>query len=259
MVAIVPNVPESVGSIGATSTKLEGPEIVVVGKYLKRLAYQSGVGADPAPVVVGQITKAPISEDELARRSNAEVPEPVPLDLVADPPRLSARGCLGGSRDVAQCSCRESSQRTSSITPRAARCILARLESSRSTSPLFQRGSVMSQRRTFARRAFIGLAILVALVTPQVTPADSAIPLLSGFDRERIDSVYPPTDEASLGELAKLVYRLRSLDPSTLKGLADRRERDRPSVTSSTRTVALKRSSRCQYQASLWSSSSLRD
>ncbi len=75
MVAIVPNVPESVGSIGATSTKLEGPEIVVVGKYLKRLAYQSGVGADLAPVVVGQITKAPISEDELARRSNAEAPD----------------------------------------------------------------------------------------------------------------------------------------------------------------------------------------
>ncbi len=79
----------------------------------------------------------------------------------------------------------------------------------------------MSQRRTFTRRAFIGLAILVALATPRVTPADTAIPLLSGFDRERIDNAYPPTDEASLGELAKLVYRLRSLDPSTLKGLAD--------------------------------------
>ncbi len=50
---------------------------------------------------------------------------------------------------------------------------------------------------------------------------DSAIPLLSGFDRERIDAAYPPTDDESLGELAKLVYRLQSLDPNTLKGLAE--------------------------------------
>ncbi len=60
MVAIVPSIPDSVTAVDALSTKLEGPEVAVVGRYLKRLAYQSGIGADLAPVVVGAITSAPI-------------------------------------------------------------------------------------------------------------------------------------------------------------------------------------------------------
>jgi hypothetical protein len=70
-VAIVPDIPESVASVGSDATKLEGPDIVVVGKFLKRLAYQSGMGADLAPVIVGQITMAPISQDELDRRTDS--------------------------------------------------------------------------------------------------------------------------------------------------------------------------------------------
>jgi hypothetical protein len=62
MVSIVPSIPESVAAVDASSTKLEGPEVTVVGRYLKRLAYQSGIGADLAPVVVGTITSAPISQ-----------------------------------------------------------------------------------------------------------------------------------------------------------------------------------------------------
>lgn len=50
--------------------------------------------------------------------------------------------------------------------------------------------------------------------------ADSAIPLLSGFDQQRLEASYPPADEASLGELAKLVYRLRTLDTRSLTRLA---------------------------------------
>lgn len=73
-------------------------------------------------------------------------------------------------------------------------------------------------RHPSAIGAWIALTILAF---SQVCFADSALPLLSGFDRDRIDAVYPPTDEASLGELAKLVYRIRSLDPNTLKGLAE--------------------------------------
>lgn len=69
--------------------------------------------------------------------------------------------------------------------------------------------------------AAIKFTIAVAMVAvSQVSLADSAIPLLSGFDRERIDAAYPPGDETSLSELAKLAYRLRSLDPDSLAKLA---------------------------------------
>ena len=49
--------------------------------------------------------------------------------------------------------------------------------------------------------------------------ADSAIPLLGGFDSERIAATYPPTEQQATGELAKLVYRLRALDPKFLADL----------------------------------------
>lgn len=67
-VAFVPDVPrsvaEQVGKAGAgTSTKL-GVQITVVGRFLKRLAYRSGAGADLAPVVVGRITYAPFMAGE---------------------------------------------------------------------------------------------------------------------------------------------------------------------------------------------------
>ncbi len=61
------------------------------------------------------------------------------------------------------------------------------------------------------------LILLVALPTCAVCRADSAISLLSGFDRARIESVYPPQDDNSAGELAKLVYRLRAVDREALR------------------------------------------
>jgi hypothetical protein len=82
MVAIVPDVPESVAAVGSATSQLQGPEIEVIGRYLKRLAYQSGIGADLAPVVVGKITSAPMGEMELARRNeNAKDAESLPMWL----------------------------------------------------------------------------------------------------------------------------------------------------------------------------------
>lgn len=75
LVVIVPQIPDSVAAISPDMTNLEGPEIVVVGKYLKRLAYRSGLGADVAPVVVGQITSAPISQSERDQLREASSPE----------------------------------------------------------------------------------------------------------------------------------------------------------------------------------------
>jgi hypothetical protein len=46
--------------------------------------------------------------------------------------------------------------------------------------------------------------------------ADSALPLLGKFDAQLIETVYPPSNSESLGELAKLVFRLRSIDPAFL-------------------------------------------
>jgi hypothetical protein len=88
MVSIVPSIPDSVAAVDALSTKLEGPEVVVVGRYLKRLAYQSGIGADLAPVVVGAITSAPIAPgeataDDKSSRPEAEGPAWWPIALAS--------------------------------------------------------------------------------------------------------------------------------------------------------------------------------
>ena len=52
------------------------------------------------------------------------------------------------------------------------------------------------------------------------TFAGTAIPLLSGFDQERIGKAFPPEDNESLGELCKLIYRIRGADEKTLGRLA---------------------------------------
>ncbi|MGI9474200.1 MAG: hypothetical protein ACR2NZ_21850, partial [Rubripirellula sp.] len=65
LVAIVPHAPELVAAVNADSTSTEGPQVTVVGRFMKRLAYKSSIGADLAPVVVGRITRAPVTAREL--------------------------------------------------------------------------------------------------------------------------------------------------------------------------------------------------
>ena len=75
--------------------------------------------------------------------------------------------------------------------------------------------------------AWTGVRIVLLIVgvfvigANRITCAESAIDLLSGFDRDRIDAAYPPESEEALGELSKLVYRLHTLDPKTLNQLAE--------------------------------------
>lgn len=66
LVAIVPTVPPLVESVGPNAIAEEGPRVTIIGRFLKRLAYQSALGADLAPVVVGRIESAPIAEDKIA-------------------------------------------------------------------------------------------------------------------------------------------------------------------------------------------------
>ena len=65
IVAVVPDVPRSVSEqAGVQRAATEGASISVVGKFLKRLAYKSGAGADLAPVVIGRMTYAPFAPGE---------------------------------------------------------------------------------------------------------------------------------------------------------------------------------------------------
>jgi hypothetical protein len=64
---------------------------------------------------------------------------------------------------------------------------------------------------------FVGLVPLSNVPTH----ADSALDLISGFDAKRIDLVFPSNDEESTGELAKLMYRLGSVDPQILNSRSE--------------------------------------
>ncbi|MFK8112696.1 MAG: hypothetical protein AB8B91_10850 [Rubripirellula sp.] len=65
LILIVPDAPSLVQAVGADATSEEGPQVVAIGKFLKRLAYRSSVGADLAPVVVGRLTTVPLTQQEV--------------------------------------------------------------------------------------------------------------------------------------------------------------------------------------------------
>ena len=76
--------------------------------------------------------------------------------------------------------------------------------------------------------------------------SESVIPLLSGFDQERVAATYPPTDEKTLGELAKLLYRLRAVDPTRLQSMATQK-RERVGTRSVPDNVCRRRRSTCRH------------
>lgn len=69
LVAIVNSVPPSVAAVGPDATDQNGPDVVIVGRFLKRLAYRSLAGADLAPVVVGKL----ITTDVLAQEARLPI------------------------------------------------------------------------------------------------------------------------------------------------------------------------------------------
>ena len=66
---------------------------------------------------------------------------------------------------------------------------------------------------------FLALILFCTFPT-SVGKAESAIELLSGFDQERLEKTFPPTNPDSLSELCKLVYRLRGVNERKLEQLA---------------------------------------
>ncbi len=75
LLAIVPDVPPLVAAVDPNSTDREGPQVTMVGRFLKRLAYRSQMGADLAPVVVGRLVMVPVSEADLANTTDI-APDP---------------------------------------------------------------------------------------------------------------------------------------------------------------------------------------
>ncbi len=65
------------------------------------------------------------------------------------------------------------------------------------------------------------LVVSAITIKPVHLSAGSAIELLSGFDQERLQRTFPPTQPDGLSELCKLVYRLRSIDQKNLQKIAD--------------------------------------
>ena len=73
LIAIVPTVPGDVAAVGPAASDANGPTVIVVGRFLKRLAYQSGIGADLAPVVVGKLVAAsPVPRGDAATVADAD-------------------------------------------------------------------------------------------------------------------------------------------------------------------------------------------
>jgi len=89
----------------------------------------------------------------------------------------------------------------------------------------------------FHRRSVLTFAFLFCTCSFKLGhTTESVIPLLSGFDAERVAATYPPTDEKKMGELAKLLYRLRTVDPAKLQAMANQN----PNVPAGQETPPLK-------------------
>ncbi|TWU59096.1 hypothetical protein Poly51_18820 [Rubripirellula tenax] len=76
IVAIVPNVGDPIARVGSDATREDGPPVRLTGIFLKRLAYQSSVGADLAPVIIGQLDE----RSETSTRSESVVAKQAPSD-----------------------------------------------------------------------------------------------------------------------------------------------------------------------------------
>lgn len=101
-------------------------------------------------------------------------------------------------------------------------CIETKLLESSYSPPLAKSPKLKSVlTRTSLRFALLPFALLL-YGNSFGNAGESVIPLLSGFDQERVAATYPPTDGTTLGELAKLLYRLRSVDPVKLQVMATR-------------------------------------
>ncbi len=69
---------------------------------------------------------------------------------------------------------------------------------------------------TLAVRRWLGCVVVMCSAAPLYAEVD--LLQLAGFDAPRIEKLYPANEEESIGELAKLVYRLNRLSRESLQG-----------------------------------------
>lgn len=74
---------------------------------------------------------------------------------------------------------------------------------------------MMLQGKLWATRLWA--VVLCLVVTSTFGAADSALPLMTGFDEARVQSVYPPRTTEAVEDLSKLVFKLRQVDRRLLK------------------------------------------
>ncbi|WP_168563660.1 hypothetical protein [Crateriforma spongiae] len=187
--AIVNHVPGSLRKLSG-GTYTNGPELEVIGRFIKRLAYRSGKGADVVPVVIGRI-------DQIERSA---VPDALSASNASTP--ISAGTWIWFA------------------AASAAGVLLA--------AGIFWHSQRQSRRireqRQSGRDSSLHLSVWVLfwclVASGENVLADSALELISGFDSARMENVFPVDGEA-VGELAKLVYRLDRLDPTSLASHAN--------------------------------------
>lgn len=68
VVVLVTSIPDEIASFNEGGPASDAPKVVVQGTFFKRLAYQSSVGADLAPVVVGRIWQPTSRADSSTRQ-----------------------------------------------------------------------------------------------------------------------------------------------------------------------------------------------
>ncbi|QDV65267.1 hypothetical protein [Crateriforma conspicua] len=189
--AIVNQVPDSLRKLSG-GTYTNGPELEVIGRFLKRLAYRSGKGADVVPVVIGRI-------DQIERSA---VSDALSIPDVSTP--ISAGTWIWFA------------------AASAAGVLLA--------VGIFWHSQRQSRRirkqRQSGRDSTLHLSVWVLFLSLVATSenvlADSALELISGFDAARMENVFPVDgDGEAVAEMAKLVYRLDRLDPTSLASRAN--------------------------------------
>ena len=202
MIAVVDRIPNALTQLDPLELIDDGPEVSVIGTFLKRLAYPSGKGADLAPVIVGTLGGRAARRSQDLNASSVETE----AELVGDRQGLFVMvvaSVVLGLLIAALIMWR------THITAVRTRALRKAKQASKITLPnvlilLFAAcaAGLPCQGTTIAEDVPMGLR------------------LVSGFDTDRLDRVYPFDQPEAVAESAKLLDRLRRVSAETLQSHA---------------------------------------
>ncbi|MEM9588561.1 MAG: hypothetical protein AAGA03_14860, partial [Planctomycetota bacterium] len=225
VLAIVPSVPDALAKLTDQDVDRAEPELRVAGTFLKRLAYRAQSGVELAPVIIGRLVEVPASYVAEAQRNATKSPSSatgsLPLWIL-----LGCSGLVGLALAVV------AMRRTSIDAQRIRRLRSARLPSSGPLDALQAAESkassgdesddgpadILSIRQTRKSGLIVWfLALGWTFGGSASVNAESALDLISGFDSQRVAAIQPVDDQASVDEVARLLYRLERLRAPTLE------------------------------------------